>query len=59
MVINSWISDAEVFFQKEENKIEYYVKLFFNMVKPLLTESGLEKYELIYAYFEEMKVATK
>jgi AcrR family transcriptional regulator len=59
MVINSWISDAEVFFQKEENKIEYYVKLFFNMVKPLLTESGLEKYELIYAYFEEMKIATK
>ena len=59
MVINSWIADSEVFFQKTENKIEYYVKLFFSMVKPLLTEKGLEKYDIIYEYFNQQDVATK
>ncbi len=59
MIINSWISDAEVFFHQEEQKVEYYVKLFFNMVKPLLTEKGLEKFELIYNFFQEHSSATK
>jgi AcrR family transcriptional regulator len=49
MVSNSWISDAEVFYKgKEEGKIDYYMQVFFNLVRPTLTEKGLEGFKKVY-----------
>lgn len=48
MVTNSWISDAEVFFKgKEEDKVDYYMQLFFNLVRPTLTEKGKEGFHRV------------
>ena len=49
IIINSWISDAEVFFDKSEDKVDYYVKLFFTVTKSTLTEKGLHIFEQVYA----------
>ncbi len=52
IIINSWISDSEVFYKGEEQSmLDYYVKLFFNIVKPRLTPKGLQGYEEVYAYY--------
>lgn len=49
MVSNSWISDAEVFYKgKEDEKIDYYMQVFFNLVRPTLTEKGLEGFKKVY-----------
>lgn len=49
MVSNSWISDAEVFYKgKDEEKIDYYMQVFFNLVRPTLTEKGLEGFKTVY-----------
>lgn len=49
MVSNSWISDAEVFYKgKDEKKIDYYMQVFFNLVRPTLTEKGLEGFKKVY-----------
>jgi len=49
MVSNSWISDAEVFYKgKDHEKIDYYMQLFFNLVRPTLTEKGLEGFKKVY-----------
>lgn len=49
MVSNSWISDAEVFYKgKDEEKIDYYMQVFFNLVRPTLTEKGLEGFKKVY-----------
>lgn len=49
MVSNSWISDAEVFYKgKDEEKIDYYMQVFFNLVRPALTEKGLEGFKTVY-----------
>ncbi|WKV11011.1 TetR/AcrR family transcriptional regulator [Marivirga harenae] len=49
MVSNSWISDAEVFYKgKSDEKIDYYMQVFFNLVRPTLTEKGLEGFKKVY-----------
>ncbi|WMN11469.1 TetR/AcrR family transcriptional regulator [Marivirga salinae] len=49
MVSNSWISDAEVFYKgKDDEKIDYYMQVFFNLVRPTLTEKGLEGFKTVY-----------
>lgn len=49
MVSNSWISDAEVFYKgNASEKIDYYMQLFFNLVRPTLTEKGLEGFKKVY-----------
>lgn len=49
MITNSWISDAELFFKgKESEKVDYYMQLFFNLVRPTLTAKGKERLEKIY-----------
>ncbi len=49
MVSNSWISDAEVFYKgKDQEKIDYYMQVFFNLVRPTLTEKGLEGFKKVY-----------
>jgi AcrR family transcriptional regulator len=49
MVSNSWISDAEVFYKgKDSEKIDYYMQVFFNLVRPTLTEKGLEGFKKVY-----------
>ncbi len=49
MVSNSWISDAEVFYKgKDADKIDYYMQVFFNLVRPTLTEKGLDGFKTVY-----------
>ncbi len=49
MISNSWISDAEVFFKGQESeKVDYYMQLFFNLVRPILTEKGKEGFQMVY-----------
>lgn len=49
MITNSWISDAETFFTgKEEEKVDYYMQLFFNLIHPILTEKGKEGFRKVY-----------
>ncbi|SMG08368.1 transcriptional regulator, TetR family [Marivirga sericea] len=51
MVSNSWISDAEVFYKgADEEKLDYYMQLFFNLVRPTLTEKGLEGFKKVYQF---------
>ena len=51
MTINSWISDAETFFTgKEEEKVDYYMQLFFNLVYPSLTTQGKEGFKQVYQH---------
>lgn len=49
MITNSWISDAELFFKgKESEKVDYYMQLFFNLVRPTLTDKGQQHLQTIY-----------
>jgi len=49
IITNSWISDAEAFFPgREEEKVDYYMQLFFNLVRPTLTAKGQEGFEKVY-----------
>ncbi len=49
ITINSWISDAETFYTgKEEDKVDYYMQLFFNLVYPSLTAQGKEGFKKVY-----------
>ncbi|QCK16784.1 TetR/AcrR family transcriptional regulator [Mangrovivirga cuniculi] len=53
MVSNSWISDAEVFYSgKEEDKVEYYMQLFFSIIRPYLTKKGKEGFSKVYIQSE-------
>ncbi|NMM47362.1 TetR/AcrR family transcriptional regulator [Marinigracilibium pacificum] len=49
LVSHSWISDAEVFYDGDENdKIEYYMRLFFNLIRPSLTDKGKMGFKKVY-----------
>lgn len=49
MITNSWVSDAETFYTgKEEDKVDYYMQLYFNLLYPLLTEKGREGFQKVY-----------
>ena len=43
---NSWIQDAQIQFNKTEEKVAlHYSDVFINLIIPFLTESGLEEYK--------------
>lgn len=49
MITNSWVSDAETFYTgKEEDKVDYYMQLYFNLIHPFLTERGREGFHKVY-----------
>jgi len=49
ITVNSWISDAETFYTgKEDDKVDYYMQLFFNLVYPTLTPQGKEGFKKVY-----------
>ncbi|UII31249.1 TetR/AcrR family transcriptional regulator [Fulvivirga ulvae] len=49
MITNSWVSDAETFYTgKEEDKVDYYMQLYFNLIHPFLTEKGREGFQKVY-----------
>lgn len=49
IILNSWITDAEIFFEgKEEDKIEYYLELLYAVVRPSLTKEGLRAFDQVY-----------
>lgn len=49
IILNSWITDAEIFFEgKEEDKIEYYLELLYAVVRPSLTKEGLRAFDKVY-----------
>lgn len=49
IILNSWITDAEIFFEgKEEDKIEYYLELLYAVVRPSLTKEGLRAFDRVY-----------
>ncbi len=49
LILNSWIADAELFYQgKNEDKIDYYLEMFYTTVRRSLTPKGLEAFEEVY-----------
>ncbi|MEM7659226.1 MAG: TetR/AcrR family transcriptional regulator [Bacteroidota bacterium] len=49
MILNSWIVDAELFYQgPEEGKIEYYLGLIYRFVSASLTRKGVEAFQKVY-----------
>lgn len=49
MITNSWVSDAETFYTgHEEDKVDYYMQLYFNLIHPFLTEKGREGFRKVY-----------
>jgi len=49
IIINSWITDAEIFFEgKEEEKMTYYLELLYAVVRPSLTKEGLRVFDQVY-----------
>lgn len=49
MITNSWVSDAETFYTgEEEDKVDYYMQLYFNLIHPFLTEKGREGFQKVY-----------
>ncbi len=44
LIFYTWILDAQLFYKgKERSKIEYYTRLFYNIVMPILTAKGRKK----------------
>ncbi|MCX2743101.1 TetR/AcrR family transcriptional regulator [Mangrovivirga sp. M17] len=53
LVSNSWIADSEVFYSgREDDKVEYYMQLFFSMIRPYLTKKGREGFRKVYVEIE-------
>ena len=51
LIIHFWIADAEVFYEgDEEHKVSYYLSMFYNAVRPSLTEIALQMFEETYSY---------
>ena len=49
ILMNFWISDAETFFKgKEEDKVGYYLELFYSFMRPSLTKKGVEAFNQIH-----------
>jgi AcrR family transcriptional regulator len=45
-IMHFWILDAEFFYKgAEEQKVNYYLEMFFNAVRPSLTETALKMFE--------------
>ena len=51
LILYSWILDAKLFYEGDEDKkIDYYTALFFNIAIPNLTEKGLAKLKQLFAH---------
>ncbi len=49
LLFNSWIADAEFFYQgKEEDKIDYYLEILYSFMRPSLTKEGLKAFTEVY-----------
>jgi len=49
LMFNSWIADAEFFYQgKEEDKIDYYLEILYSFIRPSLTKEGLKAFAEVY-----------
>jgi AcrR family transcriptional regulator len=49
VIFNSWIADAEFFYHgPKEKKIDYYLEMFYAMVRPSLTKEGLKAFNEVY-----------
>lgn len=45
-MLNFWIADSETFYQgKEEDKIRYYLELFYSFMRSCLTQKGVQAFE--------------
>ena len=45
-MLNFWIADAETFYQgREEDKVRYYLELFYSFMRACLTQKGVEAFE--------------
>jgi len=52
MIMHFWIADAEIFYQGEEDKkVACYLEMFYNAVRPSLTEPALKMFEEMYLVF--------
>lgn len=50
MIMHFWIADAEIFYQgEEEGKVAHYLEIFYNAVRPSLTETAMKMFEEMYA----------
>lgn len=48
-ILHFWIADAEIFYRgDEEHKIGYYLEMFYNAIRPSLTEKALHIFEELY-----------
>jgi AcrR family transcriptional regulator len=46
---HAWIADAEVFFKgSEEEKIAYYLELFYSFIRSSLTQKGVDAFNEVY-----------
>lgn len=53
VIFNSWIADAEFFYQgPEEQKVDYYLEMFYSMIRPSLTKDGQKAFNEVY--FEQI-----
>ncbi|MGB0526066.1 MAG: TetR/AcrR family transcriptional regulator [Flammeovirgaceae bacterium] len=49
ILLNSWIADSETFYKgSEEDKIGYYLDLFYSFMRPSLTKKGIEAFNQIH-----------
>ncbi len=54
IMLNSWISDSETFYDgKQEKKVDYYLEIFYSFMRPHLTSSGVDAFEKYYNYGEK------
>lgn len=54
LMTNWWIADAEIFYAGDpERKQDYYLGMFYNVVRPSLTDIGLQRFE--EAFYGEIK----
>lgn len=49
ILLNSWIADSETFYKgPEDEKLSYYLDLFYSFMRPSLTKKGIEAFNQIH-----------
>ncbi len=49
MLFNSWMADAEFFYQgQEEDKLDFYLEILYSFMRPSLTKQGLKAFTEVY-----------
>lgn len=60
ILLNSWISDSETFYKgSEEEKVAYYLDLFYSFMRPSLTKQGIEAFNQIHGLNVVLKDGVK